>query len=229
MPPKINMAAFRHPKRTGAMVDPTPDQGRRLTGGVESKWAVKLKFKLKPNEGAKLGSGFYFNVPGANLDVILTAAHNLVNDNGQLVTDLEIHGQAIYENKTGNQLEKREQVRKFPAVQDGNHFLRLCADFDPTKQKKSAGADWGAIFLPKTDVTGFGFDLKFAFQEHLQGNVYVSGYEASTAEVKLVNSDGPIIITLNDQLKYRAVTAQGISGSVVWQVLDGQPIALGIQ
>lgn len=51
-------------------------------------WIVKLRHQSKDGPTVTIGSGFFLNTFATSYDVVLTAASNLVDSNGQPHTDL---------------------------------------------------------------------------------------------------------------------------------------------
>ncbi|KAF3234300.1 hypothetical protein TWF217_003782 [Orbilia oligospora] len=167
---------------------------------LSQEWAVKLRFVQ--TDGKKHGSGFYVNIPGVRHDVILTAGHNLIDEHGQLSRNITVLGRTPDED-----------------IPVGNSY-HICDDYIKTPQSSNAVKDYGIILLPQTNKPGFGFSLKLAYVDDLEGEVRVTGYRDDTPAGSPITSSGSYICT-EDQIVYKASTEQGISGSAVWVAYEG--------
>lgn len=175
-----------------------------------TNWAVQLEF----NRGGlhSYGSGFFINIPDINVDVILTAAHNLINEKGSHSTDMEI-------------TTSDSTVPIIPKDSDIHISRAYLVDQTPP-------ADWGAILVqPNSNSLRSKLDLciKLSY-ESLKGEVRVTGYRARTGnQVEApVTSSGRCIGCSDKQLKYLARTERGISGSAVYMEYEGRYTAVAI-
>ncbi|KAL7795413.1 trypsin-like cysteine/serine peptidase domain-containing protein [Trichoderma ceciliae] len=187
----------------------------------------KAKFELKSSivrlefnfgGGAHYGTGFFVNFPTNKHDVILTAAHNLINEAKATAQDLMI----IYENNG------KEEAKEF----------RICPQYEEHlgKYPKPPGHgyyDYGVILLPKNEShankrQGLGLNLSLNLHPTLRElrDAFVSGFGGGSDDV-LQTSSGPLE-KFGNQIEYQATTEQGMSGSPVWVTYDGQTTVIGI-
>ncbi|KAJ5435576.1 hypothetical protein N7445_006461 [Penicillium cf. griseofulvum] len=200
-------AAFHHP---GWYEVPEPV---RLDGLASSraqnrnKWTVKLQFKQGGD--TRTGTGFYINIPDTDLFVILTAGHNLIDDQGSLSKELEVLHQPEAIVGTYISPEYRKQ---------------------PTEQ--NAINDYGAILQRKPDnreSRGFGFALQLAFERLRGQKLDVVGYGEldDPGDPKL--DTGKCIFNGQDQrLEYDVGTRKGLSGSPVFMPYKGHETVVAI-
>lgn len=145
--------------------------------------------------------------------MILTAGHNLINPKQQFSQKLTILGRVPGEN-----------------IDVGNSY-EIPDDYKRDPQPSNAVNDYGVILLPRTGNKprpGFGFSLKLAFINDLEGDVRVTGYRDVTPACRPITSSGSSTCTL-DQILYRASTEQGMSGSPVWVSYSGFETVVAIQ
>jgi hypothetical protein len=177
---------------------------------VLQDWVVKLEFY---NDGVRgTGSGFFVNIPMASCDVILTAGHNLYNDNKNYMTNLTI---LLPNPDLTSPDDKRQPV---PAEQ-----IKVAAAY--LRDPKNYEADYGAILVPRAKgapARGFGFNMTLAFDQ-LVGDACVSGYRAPTEAGRPMLSMGKFVTCSETQLSYEAKTEKGISGSPVWITYQNAP------
>ncbi|KAJ3559588.1 hypothetical protein NM688_g260 [Phlebia brevispora] len=197
---------FQHPARRGETLDIVQPIGLHFAGQAD-KWVVKLEWMSQ--DGLTVGTGFFVNIPGASHDVILTAAHNLIDANGTRSKALAV-------------IVPRQ-------VQDADPDAPLRVVY--TRLEPQPEADWGAILLPRGTVIehGFGYSIRLGYEVVLRGDMHVVGYRASSVKGTPTTSTGPCICAYNDSLEYRADTEQGISGSPVWCEYQGKPTVVAIQ
>ncbi|PTB69529.1 hypothetical protein BBK36DRAFT_1187439 [Trichoderma citrinoviride] len=178
---------------------------------------VRLQFTFGGN--TRHGTGFFVNLPSPSFDVILTAAHNLIDGSKNLASDLKV----IYADND------EDLVTEF----------RICpqyVDILGTRPKSDVRAiyDYGVILLPKDEKKrhkrqGLGLSLELSSNDTLLKpgkEVRVYGY-GETAGGDLLESSGPLN-SATSQLEYQAPTEPGMSGSPVWIPYGGQQVAVGI-
>ncbi|KAL7945511.1 trypsin-like cysteine/serine peptidase domain-containing protein [Trichoderma barbatum] len=179
---------------------------------------VRLQFDF--GEGIKYGTGFFVNFPSNKHDVILTAAHNLINDKKVTARNLHVFG--------GDD-KQTETVQGFRVCPQYEELL----DGKPDAPEKGY-YDYGIILLAK-DVKrgekrlGLGLSLGVSSHSTLQGSkeARVSGYGEDPNAV-LQHSSGIIKRVGNQLLEYKAPTEPGMSGSPVWVAYGGHPMVVGI-
>lgn len=187
-------------------------------------WTVKLEFYTSDNS-LTFGTGFFINIPAtASHEVILTAAHNLIDAKGKPTKDLIVHLPRVDPNGPPD---APAVIARYP-VPDAD--IRISASYRK-KQTDNDAEDFGAILLPRGAVRGYGFgySLKLAYEQTLRGDVYVSGYRAMTPPGHPITSSGLCICCYDKQLEYRAETEQGISGSPVWFEFERVQTVVAIQ
>jgi hypothetical protein len=114
---------------------------------------------------------------------------------------------------------------------------RVSKVFSITPNEESAIDDFGIIMIPKNNnppppKTAFGFALRLAEEERIEGICNISSYltTAKTGEPP-TRSTGRFVnpILKQHQLEYLTYTEAGVSGSVVWTGYNGAPVAVAIQ
>ncbi|KAL7805530.1 hypothetical protein V8C44DRAFT_222594 [Trichoderma aethiopicum] len=177
---------------------------------------VRLQFRF--GETRRHGTGFFVNLPSPTYDVILTAAHNLIDGNKVPAAELMV----IYGN---NEAEVPTKVEICPQYMD---ILGTRSQSD-----KRACYDYGVILLAKYKIRekqrpGLGLSLELGSKDTLRKpkEVRVYGY-GETAGNGLLESAGPLE-EVESHLEYLATTEIGMSGSPVWIPYGGQPMAVGI-
>ncbi|KAL2857464.1 hypothetical protein BJX68DRAFT_263030 [Aspergillus pseudodeflectus] len=197
-------------------------------------WVVKLEFT---NDGSKsVGTGFFINVPGAKAHVILTAAHNLFDNESKKFPDLVVK-------RRGNEPIKPEGLE-----------IHKCPDYDPARRTYDPEHDYGVIIVPKETNEeeggiGFGFALSLATEDLSQKTLELTGYypqsdererEKSTTKKKAPNEVGAVVASLETYsgeclgsypgyLEYDIGTIQGLSGSPVWMPYKGHETVVAVQ
>ncbi|PTB61329.1 hypothetical protein BBK36DRAFT_1164168 [Trichoderma citrinoviride] len=178
---------------------------------------VRLQFRF--GENRRHGTGFFVNLPSPKYDVILTAAHNLIDGNNVRATELMV----IYGD---NDAEFPTKVEICP------QYVDILGTWP--KSDERAVHDYGVILLAKDKTRekkrpGLGLSLELGSKGTLQKpkEVRVYGY-GETAGNDFVESSGPLA-EVSDHLEYHATTEIGMSGSPVWIPYGGQPMAVGIQ
>lgn len=141
--------------------------------------------------------------------MLLTAGHNLINNKGVKAKYLTV--------LSGN-------------TRVGEECFKICQEYEQHPTEDYSAYDYGAVLLPKDKSKsrdGFGLNLGFSSDDDkLEGVVHVSGYRDTSD--KPVTSFGDIVAS-GRQLKYKAPTEQGMSGSPVWAAYDGFAVAVAIQ
>jgi V8-like Glu-specific endopeptidase len=167
------------------------------------------------------GTGFFVNFPSTNYDVILTAGHNLVNEEKVRAQNLIV----IYYGS------RKEKVAEFKICPQYEELLGV----NP-KPPSHGYYDYGVILLPKDECQadkrlGLGLDLSLNIHPSLQGlkDAFVSGYGDGVGNMPLQTCFSPLK-GLENQIEYYQGTAeQGMSGSPVWVTYDGQMTVIGLQ
>lgn len=170
-------------------------------------------------EGTKYGTGFFVNLPSNKYDVILTAAHNLINEKSVKALNLMV----IYGE------DDKEPVTEF----------KICPTYKGLLGSNSTDKgiyDYGIILFSKDSSRadkrqGLGLSLVLSSHATLQGSreARVSGYVlGDDGKVSLRHSSG-LLMRFGKQLEYRASTEQGMSGSPVWIPYGGHPMVVAIQ
>ncbi|PYH90173.1 hypothetical protein BO71DRAFT_463146 [Aspergillus ellipticus CBS 707.79] len=158
------------------------EQGLRLSDRSTRTWVVKLTFVKNGNECT--GTGFFVNLPGANIiikegepgipvDVILTAGHNLIDHGRMRTTDLKIHFLAVQQEETkdeGDQGHKEHRkIQDLEQIVEIEDAWRVCIsppyENDPRERKRDSKHDWGAIFISQEGEhhhPGFQLNLFYA-------------------------------------------------------------------
>lgn len=167
------------------------------------------------------GTGFFINLPSTKYDVILTAGHNLVNEEKVRAKNLTI----IYH---GNHMEKVTEFKICPRYEE---FLGT----NP-KPPTHVNNDYGVILLPKDEGQadkrlGLGLDLSLNIDPSLQGlrDAFVSGYGDGVGSMTLRTGFSPLKGVGNKIEYYLESKEQGMSGSPIWVTHDGQMTVIGIQ
>ncbi|KAK1253390.1 hypothetical protein MKX07_001467 [Trichoderma sp. CBMAI-0711] len=183
---------------------------------------VRLQFTFGGT--TRHGTGFFVNLPSPTYDVILTAAHNLIDEKKTPATNMMV----IYGR------DDREPATEFKICPTYIEFL----DTDPKSDKRGI-YDYGVILLAKNPLLqykrqGMGLNLGIYYNKILRYSqeMQVSGY-AEEGDDCPIKSSGPLLRTGDQlenpgQLEYTAPTVPGMSGSAVWIPYGGQPIAVGI-
>ncbi|KAF3272377.1 hypothetical protein TWF970_010099 [Orbilia oligospora] len=189
------------------------------TGGLEliqidrrNEWIVKLKFTQagKPSTG----TGFYLNVPDTKSHVIVTAGHNLINENKDLSQNIEIL------KPDGKSIE----------VKASDVFISKSYERNPTA--RNAENDYGVILTKRDeDISknkGFGFSLMFRHEDLIGRVLEVSGYQADSEAGQPKMSSGLCARSWSDLVEYEIKTEQGLSGSPVYLPCRGHEAVIAI-
>ncbi|THU77782.1 hypothetical protein K435DRAFT_769997 [Dendrothele bispora CBS 962.96] len=199
-----------HPEWNGLYLDRDYSRGiAHTTMQTAESWAVQLHFKSMGDNST--GSGFFLNIPDLkDYELILTAAHNLIDPSGKKVECLEIDDR--YQNK----------------LEFGDKDCWWCPEY-PTSQKPEH--DYAAIRVKRSEsVRGFGFSMRLGEGDHLSETVGVTGYR-NIEPRQPSTSMGSVVVcfgSAHELVEYRATTEQGISGSAVWMGFNGVPTAIAI-
>lgn len=252
----------------------TDDFGIDLTADVHrwENWIVKLTFEKQGSEyldqvsalgfsretkadcniwrirslDVKHGNGFYVNVPNATYDVVLTAAHNLVDGPQHYCPNIKIiHDR--YKEKNNTEEEKEKEGEDIEVTPD---MLRVCTRYFDEPNEDNAIYDYGAILLKRDKlkrIRGFGFHLMLGLvpprgldvkspgdddKDVMHDKVVnVSGYrpEDSPPQELPKRSEGRCVRAGDSQLQYNAQTVQGMSGGPVWVGYRGKETVVAIQ
>ncbi|KAL7958942.1 hypothetical protein V8C34DRAFT_136198 [Trichoderma compactum] len=188
-------------------------------------------------DGPTYGTGFFVNFPCSTYDVILTAAHNLINEQKVTVQNLKVFC-AKPEKNTRNTGEGPEKDEIEPEQVAG---FKICPRYIEILETKPTAADKGShdygVILLARDKTkesnrqGLGLNLGLSSHLTLQGSkiANVSGYGGNDPSSPLQHSSGQVLKTGGKQcVEYKAPTEQGMSGSPVWIPYGGHPMVVGI-
>ncbi|KAF3212739.1 hypothetical protein TWF679_005628 [Orbilia oligospora] len=188
-----------------------PDQGLDLnlaaaqTGNWKS-WTVKLEFTQQGSR--RTGTAFYINLAQKSGRILLTAGHNLISEDGEIVQDMKI-------SETGE------------VITPANIFISEVYRNKPCSDSKID--DYGMILLPGRPQGGFGFSLKVAeasSSDMRQIGVNIIGYHQIINEPDFYS--GRIDQVAPKYLKYNIQSVPGNSGGPVWIGSEGREIAIGI-
>ncbi|KAH0498024.1 hypothetical protein TgHK011_005303 [Trichoderma gracile] len=179
---------------------------------------VRLQFMFGGT--TRHGTGFFVNLPSPTFDVILTAAHNLIDVNKVLASNLMV----IYADG-GAELATDFQICP--------QYVEILGT--RPKSDERAKFDYGVILLPKDEKIkakrqGLGLSLEIDSNDTLRSpkEVRVYGY-GETGTGSYLRSSGPLKdVPDRRQLEYKVQTEPGMSGSPVWIPYGGQRIAVGI-
>ncbi|EFW98790.1 cytochrome c oxidase assembly protein [Grosmannia clavigera kw1407] len=187
--------------------------GRNVSPSRWMKWVLKLKFV---KEGAeKHGNGFLVNIPNQKYDIVLTAAHNLVEKANTYTTDLRI----VF-------AEEEKSI--------DSSMIRVCQTYLDSPSENFAIYDYGVILLHRNVLNprrGFGFGLMLGVASPPEGRLlYVSGYlpKDSGKGGEPRRSEGNCVQAGSSQLVYRADTEAGMSGGPVWLGFRGTETVVAI-
>ncbi|PTB42248.1 hypothetical protein M441DRAFT_57029 [Trichoderma asperellum CBS 433.97] len=179
---------------------------------------VRLQFDFGGQ--AQYGTGFFINLPSTKYDVILTAGHNLVNEEKVKVQNLTV----LYHGK------RKEKVTEFKICPRYEEFLGI-----NTRPPTHVNYDYGVILLPKDEGQadkrlGLGLDLSLNIDPSLQGlrDAFVSGYGDGVGSMTLRTCFSPLKGLGNKIEYYLESKEQGMSGSPIWVTHDGQMTVIGI-
>ncbi|KAH6611348.1 hypothetical protein Trco_001368 [Trichoderma cornu-damae] len=214
--PRIIAAGEVHPSRRGNRQPEVSKSLDKARAGFE-KSIVRLEFDFGGTTCH--GTGFFVNFPTDKYDAIVTAGHNLVNNDKVKARNLT----AILK---GNDRVMASDFRICPQYEE-----RLGVEPDPPDK---GCHDYGIVLLTRDEEQadkrqGLGLNLSLNLHPSLQGtrDVYVSGYGGG-ADADLQMSSGALKEGCRSQLEYQAPTEQGMSGSPVWAAYDGQINVVGI-
>ncbi|OJJ46600.1 hypothetical protein ASPZODRAFT_16354 [Penicilliopsis zonata CBS 506.65] len=174
-------------------------------------WIVQLEFEQQGN--TSYGTGFYINIPGTKMHVILTAAHNLISKGGQLSKNLRVRG------KNSSEF----------APKDSNIFISQAYRRDPKAGK--AENDYGAILVQSSQsgqARGFGFALNLRDDRLCNSKMQVVGYLVDSTLEDPTESSGPCVVCQPNELRYDVSTEKGLSGSPVFIPYKGHETVVAI-
>ncbi|KAF5981173.1 hypothetical protein FBULB1_4885 [Fusarium bulbicola] len=115
----------------------------------------------------KGGNGFFVNIPGQDKAIIFTAGHNLMDENGKRTQNLRAWWSDLGEQSKGVEILEND--------------TRVSKVFSTKPNEESAIDDFGIIMIPKNNKdrppkTAFGFALRLAEEERLEGICNISSY-----------------------------------------------------
>ncbi|KAL2802430.1 heterokaryon incompatibility protein-domain-containing protein [Aspergillus granulosus] len=174
-----------------------------------SEWIVELKFKQQ-------GTGFFINIPSANKDVILTAGHNIVDQDGVL---------------SRNMVVSQPHLNYVLTENDGLEFV-VSSAFTQSPSLNNAENDFGAILVPRQPGgrrRGFGFALQLAGRDLAGAVLEIATYGASPTQRQLITIPGRCTKSSNCYLRYSMATQRGFSGAPVFMAYGGQETIVAIQ
>ncbi|KAK5991382.1 hypothetical protein PT974_09663 [Cladobotryum mycophilum] len=122
---------------------------------IEDIYSCIVRLKFEFNGNVHMGTGFYVNLPSEKYHVILTAGHNLINEEGIRAENLVIIG---------------EDNVKDPAT-----LFMVCLQYEKTQRRTMAGM----ITVKNIERPGFGLNLGFSSNKFLHNitQLTVSGFE----------------------------------------------------
>ncbi|PTB57914.1 hypothetical protein M431DRAFT_517532 [Trichoderma harzianum CBS 226.95] len=194
-------------------------------------------------EGPTYGTGFFVNFPCSTYDVILTAAHNLINNQKVTVQDLKVFCAKSEKNAKNNgegpgkDETEPEPVAGFKICPQYIEILETQSkDSDKGPKAPDKGSyDYGIILLVKdktkeSNRQGLGLNLGLSSSFNLQGSkvANVCGYGGNDPSSPLQHSSGSIKSSGKQCVEYKAPTEQGMSGAPVWIPYGGHPMVVGI-
>ncbi|KKO98079.1 hypothetical protein THAR02_09823 [Trichoderma harzianum] len=188
--------------------------------------------------GATYGTGFFVNFPCSTYDVILTAAHNLINN--EKVT-VEIKNLKVFCEKPAKAAKNNEEGSKKDEPEPELVVdFKICPQYIKILENKpnspdKGSYDYGIILLAKdktkeSNRQGLGLNLGLSSSFNLQGSkvANVCGYGGQNLTCLLQHSSGSIKSSGKQCVEYKAPTEQGMSGSPVWIPYGGHPMVVGI-
>ncbi|KAK2591380.1 hypothetical protein QQS21_010924 [Conoideocrella luteorostrata] len=181
--------------------------------------SVMLRFVKTGAE--KGGNGFFVNIPGQGKAVIFTAGHNLIDEHGARTTKLQAWWTGVERDRWVDIPEKDTHISK---------------EFSSNPTEASAIDDFGIILISKNNDpppprTAFGFALRLAEEERIEGFCNISSYLTTAQRGETpTRSTGQFVnpILKEHQLEYLVRTEAGVSGSVVWTGYNGTPVAVAV-
>ncbi|KAF5985000.1 heterokaryon incompatibility 6 OR allele [Fusarium coicis] len=195
---------------------------RDRRGGDAGREREKDPVRYGLNSIKKGGNGFFVNIPGQDNAIIFTAGHNLMDENGKRTQNLRAWWSDLGEQHKGIEIQESD--------------TRVSKVFSTKPNEESAIDDFGIIMIPKNNNpppprAAFGFALRLAEEERLEGICNISSYltTAKPGEPP-TRSTGRFVnpILKQHQLEYLTYTEAGVSGSVVWTAYNGAPVAVAI-
>ncbi|KAF5628841.1 hypothetical protein F52700_7934 [Fusarium sp. NRRL 52700] len=195
---------------------------RDRRGGDAGRERDKDPVRYGLNSIKKGGNGFFVNIPGQDKAVIFTAGHNLMDENGKRTQNLRAWWSDLGEQHKGVEIAEKD--------------TRVSKVFSTKPNEESAIDDFGIIMIPKNNNpppprTAFGFALRLAEEDRLEGICNISSYlTTAKAGEPPTRSTGRFVnpILKQHQLEYLTYTEAGVSGSVVWTGYNGVPVAVAI-
>lgn len=157
------------------------------------------------------GTGFYVNIPDTKAHVILTAAHNLVDNQKKPSQDLQ-----FYDPLQG------------AIIKPGDLEIFIPPSY---LSRPRTETDFGAIRVPtSTSVPrGFGFALKLAEESLRDKTLQICGFPSDCPRPEPSTSSGDCKRWNRNRLEYQIATAKGLSGAPVFMPFKGHDTVIGIQ
>ncbi|RFU80606.1 hypothetical protein TARUN_1561 [Trichoderma arundinaceum] len=202
------------------------------------------------------GTGFYVNIPevkpgwytcdgdgsasarGQNLentkqryDIILTAGHNLIGDDGQMSKNIHVERVTIVA-ENGNLVYNKDDI----PVSESQ--VMISEKYRQNPGTYNSHNDWRVILVEANDgMHGFGINLPFGLdnkegenesliQQALKSHqVTIAGYQP---QGPIKSTSGPGRVGRAGEIEYEAQTEPGISGSPVWLPYQGLDTVIAI-
>ncbi|KAM3546819.1 hypothetical protein ARSEF1564_000395 [Beauveria bassiana] len=190
------------------------------------KWVVRLRFER--NDESNVGTGFFLNVPASEWYVILTAAHNLIDEKGKKSKNLLV-----------------ETWERTYAAQDIDR-IEICPQYLESLDKDiteghNANVDYGAILILKASGpnAGFGFALEISQRNLFDTTLKLIGYKPQdenpshetqqpTKNLEPDARSGPCLADKDGYLTYKMATTPGLSGSPIYIPFKGYDTVVAI-
>ena len=199
-----------------------------------------------PEDETAIGTGFFLNLSGSSHDIILTAGHNLIQNDGKRTRKLRAH-------ITAPATQSKDGVTNLTQEIDPS-AIYICPEFEAKPVSENKINDWGMILLPQPKIHspgfGFGFNLRLAFQKFGKLKTYeardkvIDSYHEPEMRISSFRfqdnpgspheRSGKLVVEgeerlRGDQLEYRIDTEEGMSGSPVWMPNRGGECVVAIQ
>ncbi|EGD87058.1 hypothetical protein H112_05580 [Trichophyton rubrum D6] len=179
---------------------------------IRNNWIVRLDFRQNsaPKGEKSHGTGFYVNIPDTKAHVILTAAHNLVDNQKKPSQDLQ-----FYDPLQG------------AIIKPGDLEIFIPPSY---LSRPRTETDFGAIRVPtSTSVPrGFGFALKLAEESLRDKTLQICGFPSDCPRPEPSTSSGDCKRWNRNRLEYQIATAKGLSGAPVFMPFKGHDTVIGI-
>ncbi|KAL2862417.1 uncharacterized protein BJX67DRAFT_385669 [Aspergillus lucknowensis] len=221
---------------------------------VWKQWVARLDFRKDGHNN--FGTAFYVNVPGATYndkpaDVILTAAHNLVQTKKELSNNLtenltitSITGQ-VYSVNPGLDgvipcpayFEEPDEWKNDWGMILIPRFAARTVKEDEAKDEKANEKEKRKKLQPEEQDFGFEFNLFYALagrdghdllHQLCKSNMFVGGYTSEPPREYPRLSALKGTTPRSSYLKYQSATEPGLSGSPIWGISEKKFTVVGI-